>query len=285
LGNDNYGSRKVARERLDVLVVERGLVASREIARTAIMDGAVLVDGQKATKPGMAISRESQIEILPSFAAKKFASRGGFKLEKALASFGVLASDRICLDIGASTGGFTDCLLKSGARLVYAIDVGYGQLEWHLRQDDRVKVFERLNARNLRPEQIYQEGDQFADLAVMDVSFISSIKIFPALSSVLNPQTSEIVSLIKPQFEIGKERVGKGGVVHLACDHVEVIQHVMDAAVALKWVPLNLAFSPIKGPAGNIEFLMHCRRGENQLDGPLPDVNAIVSQAHAELNS
>jgi 23S rRNA (cytidine1920-2'-O)/16S rRNA (cytidine1409-2'-O)-methyltransferase len=249
------------------------------------MDGAVLVDGQKATKPGMAISRESQIEILPSFTAKKFVSRGGFKLEKALSSFGVQTNDRICLDIGASTGGFTDCLLKSGARLVYAIDVGYGQLEWQLRQDSRVKVFERLNARNLTPAQIYKEDDQFADLAVMDVSFISSVKIFPALSSVLASQMAEIVSLIKPQFEIGKERVGKGGVVHLAYDHVEVIQEVMQAAVALKWVPVNLAFSPIKGPAGNIEFLMHCRRGEGLPNATLPDVNAVVSQAHAELNS
>ena len=275
----------MARERLDVLVVELGLVASREIARTAIMDGAVLVDGQKATKPGMAISRESQIELLPSFAAKKFASRGGFKLEKALSSFGVDVSGRICLDIGASTGGFTDCLLKSGAKTVYAIDVGYGQLDWQLRQDERVKVFERLNARNLTPEKIYKEGEQFANLAVMDVSFISSTKIFPALAKVLDGQMAEVVSLIKPQFEIGRERVSKGGVVHRALDHVEVIQQVMEEAIALNWVPLSLAFSPIKGPAGNIEFLMHCGLGEKQEQVTPPDAEQVVAMAHSELNS
>ena len=273
----------MVRERLDVLVVERGLVSSREVARTAIMDGAILVDGQKATKPGMAISREAVIEILPSFASKKFVSRGGFKLEKALATFEVSAVGRICLDVGASTGGFTDCLLKSGASLVYAIDVGYGQLDWQLRQNPQVKVFERVNAKSLTPDQIYIGDEPFADLAVMDVSFISSSKIFPALSLTMNSQHAEVISLVKPQFEIGKDRVGRGGVVHSAADHLEVVQKVMEAVLQSNWQPIGLTFSPIKGPAGNIEFLLHCRRKDGNLIS-LPDADAVVKMAHKELN-
>jgi 23S rRNA (cytidine1920-2'-O)/16S rRNA (cytidine1409-2'-O)-methyltransferase len=267
-------------ERLDLLVVQKGLLPSRESARTAIMDGAILVNGQKATKPGMPVSPDANIELVASFTTKKFASRGGLKLERALADFQISVKDRICLDIGASTGGFTDCLLKSEAKLVYAIDVGYGQLEWQLRQDTRVRVFERLNARYLTPEKIYGKADQWADLAVIDVSFISLKKIFPACLCSMASGKAEIICLIKPQFEIGREKVGKGGVVNSQQSHIEVIQAVLSEAQSLGLQPHGLVNSPIKGPAGNIEFLAHLSKDPC---AELIDIQSVVLAAHQVL--
>jgi 23S rRNA (cytidine1920-2'-O)/16S rRNA (cytidine1409-2'-O)-methyltransferase len=267
-------------ERLDLLVVQQGLLPSREIARTAIMDGAILVNGQKATKPGMPVSADSKIELVSSFTVKKFASRGGLKLEKALNDFQISVKDRVCLDIGASTGGFTDCLLKADAKLVYAIDVGYGQLEWQLRQNTRVRVFERLNARYLTPDKLYGDGDEWASLAVIDVSFISLAKILPACLSSMATAKAEIICLIKPQFEIGREKVGKGGVVHSQQSHVEVIQSVLAAAQSLGLQPHGLSNSPIKGPAGNIEFLVYLSKDQTVKQ---IDIESVVIAAHQAL--
>jgi 23S rRNA (cytidine1920-2'-O)/16S rRNA (cytidine1409-2'-O)-methyltransferase len=280
LGVADAGIETVKGERLDLLVVQKGLLPSRESARTAIMDGAILVNGQKATKPGMPVSPDSNIELVASFTTKKFVSRGGLKLERALDVFQISVRDRICLDIGASTGGFTDCLLKAEAKLVYAIDVGYGQLEWQLRQDARVRVFERLNARYLTPEKLYGEADQRADLAVIDVSFISLKKILPACLCSMGSAKVEIICLIKPQFEIGREKVGKGGVVHSQQSHVEVIQSVLAEAQSMGLQPHGLINSPLKGPAGNIEFLAYLSK--DQTAQPT-DVQSVVSAAHQEL--
>ncbi len=266
-------------ERLDLLVVQKGLLPSRESARTAIMDGAVLVNGQKATKPGMPVSPDANVELIASFATKKFASRGGLKLERALKDFQIIVKDRVCLDIGASTGGFTDCLLKAEAKLVYAIDVGYGQLEWQLRQDSRVRVFERVNARYLTPEKLYGEGEAWSTLAVIDVSFISLAKILPACLQSMDHDRAEIICLIKPQFEVGRAKVGKGGVVQSQVSHVEAIQSVVAAAGNLGLFPQALSNSPLQGPAGNIEFLAHLAA---QTMPNTIDIEAVVAAAHQE---
>ncbi|HEY9775020.1 MAG TPA: TlyA family RNA methyltransferase [Planktothrix sp.] len=249
-----YGMKKF---RLDLLTVERGLFATRQAAQTAIMDGAVLVNGEKCTKPGMNIAEGAKIELIPGFSVPKYVSRGGLKLEKALDEFVIDVAGRVCVDVGASTGGFTDCLLKRGAERVYAVDVGYGQLDWSLRSNEKVIVFDRLNARYLQPESIYKSREEYATLAVSDVSFISLSKVLPAMVSVLQPERSEIVGLIKPQFEAGREQVGKGGVVKSAAAHVQAIATVSSAASALGLVQKHLTFSPVTGPAGNIEYLIH----------------------------
>lgn len=270
-------------QRLDQLILERGLLPTREVARTAIMDGAILVNGQKMTKPGMSVSETAVIELLPGFTQPKFASRGGLKLEKALDAFNIDVEKRICLDIGASTGGFTDCLLKRGALKVYAVDVGYGQLEWSLRSDDRVVVRERLNARNMKPADLYELGVPDASLVVMDVSFISITKILPVLAAVTtNDERLDVVCLVKPQFEAGRNAVGKGGVVKAAETHVQVVQYVCDFAQSVELELVNLTYSPVKGPAGNIEFLAHFRKasGKDRLDF---DFKTLVSAAHEAL--
>ena len=268
--------------RLDQIVVERGLVVSREAARTAIMSGAVLVNGEKITKPGVSVALTSVIELTSAFSQPKFASRGGLKLEKALEQFHISVSDRICIDIGASTGGFTDCLLKSGASRVYAVDVGYGQLEWSLRNDPRVVVKERLNARNLTAEDLYAQGDARADLVVVDVSFISIAKVLPKVLQVTtNDEKLELILLVKPQFEAGRELVGKGGVVRSEAVHVQVLQNLYDFALSSQLTVEDVIHSPIKGPAGNIEFLMHLKNGA-QLK--TLNFNQIVQLANLELS-
>lgn len=267
--------------RLDQLVISRGLLPTRETARTAIMDGAVLVNGQKATKPGMNVSESAIIELVPGFGPPKFASRGGLKLEKGLEEFSIAVDGRICLDIGASTGGFTDCLLKRGAKKVYAIDVGYGQLDWSLRNDPRVVVKERFNARNLKTEDLYSSEDQLADFAVMDVSFISIKKILPAILAVTtNDQNLEVVCLVKPQFEAGRHAVGKGGVIKSPATHVEVLTEICEFARTLKLSAMGLTHSPIKGPAGNIEFLLYLRK---EVEPGHIDLAQIVERAHEQL--
>ncbi|MBF8378700.1 TlyA family RNA methyltransferase [Alicyclobacillus mali] len=234
--------------RLDLLLVEKGLYASREAARRAIMAGLVRVDGLRAEKPGARIAEDAQIHVdRPS---QEYASRGGLKLERALDTFGISVADRVAIDVGASTGGFTDCLLQRGARLVYAVDVGYGQLAWRLRQDTRVRVMERTNFRHVDAALF----DPRPDLAVMDVSFISIRLLFPKLSEVCIPH-ADIVSLIKPQFEAGRDKVGKGGIVRHPEVHRAVLLDILKSIESMGWCCRGLTYSPITGGDGNVEFL------------------------------
>jgi 23S rRNA (cytidine1920-2'-O)/16S rRNA (cytidine1409-2'-O)-methyltransferase len=277
-----------SKKRLDLLAVETGLFANRQIAVSAIMNGAVLVNGQKCVKPGTAVPIDSRLETIPSWKTSPYASRGGLKLEHALKEFQIQVSDRICLDIGASTGGFTDCLLQHGAARIYAIDVGYGQIDWKLRQDQRVTVLERINARHLSAQALYKPGDPKADLAVIDVSFISLTKILvPCMSCMNDVDRSgiEIICLIKPQFEAGKASVGRGGVVHNASTHLSVLQSITNYADEIDLTPTAVTFSPLKGPSGNIEFFL-CLQPNGISDKKVSnaDLEAAVTSAHSLLN-
>lgn len=269
-------------ERLDCLVVCRGLFGSRTEARTAIMDGVVLVDGVKITKPGLSVRRDAKIELIESYKPKEYVSRGGFKLEQAVRQFEIAVEGRICLDVGASSGGFTDCLLKHGAARVYAIDVGYGQLDWSLRQNSKVVVIERVNARHVTADELYGERGERADLAVMDVSFISLVKVVPNIVSCLTP-LCEVVCLIKPQFEAGKDQVGKGGVVKSADTHTIVLRNVISSLRNCGLRLIGLTHSPIKGPKGNIEFLGYFSTSSMNEIGEEAAVFEAVRQAHSEL--
>ena len=263
------------KERLDVLLVERGLSESRTKAQAVIMSGEVYVDGQKADKPGASYDLEAKIEVRGSVCP--YVSRGGLKLEKALRDFGVDPTGYVCSDSGASTGGFTDCLLQQGARKVFAIDVGYGQLAWKIRNDPRVVTMERTNIRYVTPEQL---GEPL-DLSVVDVSFISLKLVLPAIRALLKPDCGQVLCLIKPQFEAGKDRVGKKGVVRDPEVHREVLEQFVETVKALSFTILNLTFSPVKGPEGNIEFLGHLslRPGIDNI----PPLEELVSQAHEAL--
>jgi 23S rRNA (cytidine1920-2'-O)/16S rRNA (cytidine1409-2'-O)-methyltransferase len=236
--------------RLDRLLVERGLAPTREKAQALIMADAVLVDGRKAAKPGQSVDAEARIEVL---AQPPFVSRGGLKLDAAIAHFGIAVAGRVCLDVGASTGGFTDCLLQRGAARVHAVDVGAGQLDWKLRSDPRVVVHEKLNARYLRPQDL---GEPIA-FAACDVSFISVTLILPAVTPVLQP-AGEMVILVKPQFEVGKGQVGKGGIVREPELHQAACRRVDDALRQLGY-QTALIDSPILGAEGNREFLLYAR--------------------------
>ena len=240
--------------RLDILLVQRNLAPSREKAKALIMSGEVFVNGQREDKPGTSFAEDAEIEVK---AAKPFpyVSRGGLKLEKAVQTFGLDLEGKTCLDIGASTGGFTDVMLQNGAAHVYAIDVGYGQLAWKLREDPRVTVMEKTNIRYVLPEDIGEE----ASFASADVSFISLTKVLPAVKELLQ-DGAEMVCLIKPQFEAGREQVGKKGVVRDPDVHCEVIRKIVDFAAETGFLPLALSFSPIRGPEGNIEYLLHLRK-------------------------
>ena len=264
----------MAKERLDVLLVKRNLVQSRERAKTTIMAGLVLVDGQKIDKAGTMVKPEAEIRLLGN--DLPYVSRGGLKLEKAIKEFGVSLQGKVAADIGASTGGFTDCMLQNGAIKVFAIDVGYGQLAWSLRTDERVVNMERTNVRNVTPEQLGQP----VDLASIDVAFISLEKVLPAVKAMLQP-AGEIVALIKPQFEAGREKVGKKGVVREPETHKEVLDDFVTLANELRFNILGLTFSPVKGPEGNIEFLGHLTLADVQ--GITPDTAGIVTQAHQTL--
>lgn len=266
--------------RLDVLLVERGLLPSRQAAQAAVIDGGVIVDGRKVTKPGAPVKPESIIEITSNWQKIKYVSRGGLKLEKALQQFGIDVTGRICLDLGASTGGFTDCLLQNGAHKVYAIDVGYGQLSWALRQDSRVVVKERTNVRHLQAEALYPEGEPQATLAVADLSFISITKVLPSCAALLQPP-GELVALIKPQFEAGKALVGRGGVIRSPEVHLQVLQDTTEAASRAGFSLIDLTYSPVKGPAGNIEFLAYWTLAAHS---PQVDLAIVVQKAHAELD-
>ena len=263
------------KKRLDVLLTEQGYAENRTKAQAIIMSGIVYADGQKADKPGTAYEETVSIEVRGG--ACPYVSRGGLKLEKALRDFGVKPEGFVCSDSGASTGGFTDCLLQQGARKVFAIDVGYGQLDWKIRSDPRVVVMEKTNIRYVTPEQL---GEPL-DLSVVDVSFISLKIVLPAIRALLKP-TGQVLCLIKPQFEAGREKVGKKGVVREKSTHVEVLQGFVELADSLGFHILGLTYSPVKGPEGNIEFLGHLSL--NDVPGICPDVVDVVEQAHAALD-
>ena len=241
------------KERLDLLLVQRGLAPSREKARAMIMEGNVFVAGQREDKAGTSFDVKTEIEVRGN--TLKYVSRGGLKLEKAMQQFQISLTDKICMDIGASTGGFTDCMLQNGAAKVYAVDVGYGQFAWKLRQDARVVCMEKTNIRYVTPEDI----EDILDFASVDVSFISLTKVLPPVRELLRDQ-GELVCLIKPQFEAGREKVGKKGVVREAETHLEVVERVMEFAAGLEFGRKHLDFSPIKGPEGNIEYLGYLKK-------------------------
>ena len=240
------------KKRIDILLVEQGYFDSRERAKKAIMAGLVFVDNQRCDKAGTEVKEDANILVKGN--PIPYVSRGGLKLEKAMKNFGVTLKDKVCMDIGASTGGFTDCMLLNGAVKVFSIDVGYGQLAWKLRQDERVVCMERTNIRYVTIE----DTKEFADFASIDVSFISLKLVLPQAKELLNID-GEIVALIKPQFEAGKGKVGKKGVVREKSTHIEVIEMVSKFAVETGFSILNLDYSPIKGPEGNIEYLIHLR--------------------------
>lgn len=262
------------KKRLDVLLVEQGYTDSRTKAQAIIMSGQVYVAGQKADKPGMSFEETAEIEVRG--ATCPYVSRGGLKLEKALRDFNICPIDYVCSDSGASTGGFTDCLLQQGAKKVFAIDVGYGQLDWKIRSDPRVVVMERTNIRYVTPEQL---GEPL-DLSVIDVSFISLKIVLPVIKTFLKP-TGQAVCLIKPQFEAGKDKVGKKGVVREPETHKEVLDNFVELAKELDFHILGLTFSPVKGPEGNIEFLAHLTL--DTVLGIEPDTEDVVTKAHQSL--
>ena len=262
-------------KRLDQRLTELGLAESREKAKATIMSGLVYVNGQKSDKPGTPVSDGAKIEVRG--AACPWVSRGGFKLAKALEVFEINPAGYVCIDCGASTGGFTDVLLKNGAARVYAVDVGYGQLAWSLRTDARVTVMERTNARNLTPD-MFPES---MDMAVMDLSFISIRLILPAVHALLKPE-GECVCLIKPQFEAGRADVGKKGVVRDRAVHERVLNEMLEFFPAAGYTLTGLDYSPIRGPEGNIEYLAHLKKGEHA--GISPDIAAIVAASHGELD-
>ena len=263
------------KKRLDVLLVERGLSENRTKAQAVIMSGLVDVNGQRADKPG--VSYEETVDIQIRGAACPYVSRGGLKLEKALRDFGVHPVDYVCSDSGASTGGFTDCLLQQGAKKVFAIDVGYGQLDWKIRNDPRVVVMERTNIRYVKAEDL---GEPL-DLSVIDVSFISLKIVLPAIKNLLKPGQGQVLCLIKPQFEAGRDKVGKKGVVREPETHKEVLDNFVALARELGFTILGLTFSPVKGPEGNIEFLGHLTLAD--VPGIQPDTADVVAQAHVAL--
>lgn len=262
-----------SKERLDVLIVERHLAESRERAKAYIMAGVVFVNGQREDKPGLKVKRSSTIEVREKM---KYVSRGGFKLEKAMASFNLSLSDKVCMDVGASTGGFTDCMLQNGAVKVYSVDVGYGQFAWKLRQDPRVVCMEKTNIRYLTMERLAEK----IDFCSIDVSFISLTKVLEPITALLQ-EGAEIVALIKPQFEAGREQVEKHGVVRKAKVHEEVIHQVWNYSKTLGLGIRGLDFSPIKGPEGNIEYLIHLKKqGEDVLIDQEGIIKKIVQASH-----
>jgi len=264
-------SKKV---RLDVLLVEKGFIESRQRAQAVIMAGQVFVNNQKVDKPGTSVAEDAAVEVRGN--TLRYVSRGGLKLEKAMAVWPIDLQGCVCMDVGASTGGFTDCMLQNGARKVYAVDVGYGQLAWKLRSDERVVCLERTNARYLNHEIIPEEPD----FSSVDVSFISLKLILPAISEVLR-ERGHVVCLIKPQFEAGKEKVGKKGVVRDPAVHLEVLENFFSHARESGFTVIDLTFSPIRGPEGNIEYLGYLEKGpwvEKFFDLP-----ALVDASHGEL--
>ena len=270
------------KERLDVLLTERGFFDSREKAKAVIMAGEVFVNGQREDKAGSKFDREAEIEVKGK--VLKYVSRGGLKLEKAVEVYGLDLMDKTCIDIGSSTGGFTDCMLQNGAAKVYAIDVGTNQLAWKLREDKRVVSMEKTNIRYVTEEDIPEK----ADFASVDVSFISLTKVLPAAVNLLKDE-AYMVCLIKPQFEAGREKVGKKGVVRDFSVHKEVIELVINFAIGLNFFIKGLTFSPVKGPEGNIEYLLYMQKRNEKMSGAetdkiIKDMEKVVDEAKTTLN-
>ncbi len=265
------------KERLDLLLVEKGIIISREKAKACIMEGKVYVDGQKVDKAGEKVSSSANIEYRGE--KLKYVSRGGLKLEKAMKTYNISLENKVCMDIGASTGGFTDCMLQNGASKVFSVDVGYGQFAWKLRTDERVVCMERTNIRYVTLEDI---GEPL-DFASIDVSFISLKKIMPATINLLKDD-GKVVALIKPQFEAGREKVGKKGVVREISTHKEVVHDIIDFLVQQNLNVLGVSFSPIKGPEGNREYLVYFTKDENEKsDFKKEDIDEVVENSHIEI--
>lgn len=266
------------KERLDIVLVDNGYAPSREKAKTLIMSGNVFVNGQREDKVGTKIDITSAIEVKGN--PNPFVSRGGLKLDKAVKQFDLKLKDKICMDVGASTGGFTDCMLQNGASKVYSVDVGYGQLDWGLRQDSRVVCMEKTNIRYVTDNEI----NELLDFVSIDVSFISLKKILLPVWLLMKNQ-GECVCLIKPQFEAGREKVGKKGVVRDWKTHIEVIEGVVEYAISIGFKPINLSYSPIKGPEGNIEYLLHIHKAQDELieQDLLQSIKNVVDNAHEKL--
>ena len=260
--------------RLDVYLFENNLAESREKARSIIMAGNVYVNNQKADKAGYQVKDDDTVEVRGKL--NPYVSRGGLKLEKAILNFGVDLKEKVCMDIGASTGGFTDCMLQNGAVKVFSVDVGYGQLAWKLRQDERVVNMERTNIRNVTKEDI---GTKI-DFASIDVSFISLKLVLPVAKELLS-DCGEILCLIKPQFEAGRDKIGKKGVVRDINVHYEVVESITEFCKSIDLYPKNLSFSPIKGPEGNIEYLLHLTKNQTQFD---EDIKKVVDESHQALD-
>ena len=276
---------KIKKERLDILLVQKGLAASREKAKAIIMSGIVYVDGEKEDKAGTTFPENAVIEVKGS--TLKYVSRGGLKLEKAMTNFDIELDGKVCMDVGSSTGGFTDCMLQNGAVKVYSVDVGHGQLDWKLRNDERVICMEKTNIRYVKPTDI----DEELDFASIDVSFISLTKVLLPVKELLK-EDGCIVCLIKPQFEAGREKVGKKGVVRDKKVHFEVIDMVINYADSIELHPLMLDFSPVKGPEGNIEYLLYLTKDKsfkdkvenNILKSEDIDIEKVVNLSHETLD-
>lgn len=265
----------MSKERLDKILTDKGFFESKSRAQAAIMAGDVKVDDIVITKAGFQL--EVKDNTVFEIKSMPFVSRGGFKLDKAIKEFSLDLKDKICLDAGASTGGFTDCMLQNGAKKVYSVDVGYGQIAWKLRTDSRVKVIEKVNVKNCSEQEIYAETDEKAQFLTMDLSFISITKVLDNIIKLANNDDFEIVSLIKPQFEAGKEQVGKNGVVKDKETHLEVITNVIEHAKKLNLKIKNLTYSPIKGPKGNIEYLIYL---SNLGEDAKIDIENVINTAH-----
>ena len=265
------------KERLDILLVEKGICNSRERAKTNIMAGLVFVDGHRVDKAGEKVNRDADIVFKGE--ELKYVSRGGLKLEKAMNEFNISLDNKVCMDIGASTGGFTDCMLQNGATKVFSVDVGYGQFAWKLRVDERVVCMERTNIRYVTPEDI---GDKL-DFASIDVSFISLRTIMPAVKNLLK-DNGEVVALIKPQFEAGRDKVGKKGVVREKSVHKEVVSNIANYLIENEFNIVGMSFSPIKGPEGNREYLVYFSKDkEKESDFSLDQIDEIIEQSHSQL--
>jgi 23S rRNA (cytidine1920-2'-O)/16S rRNA (cytidine1409-2'-O)-methyltransferase len=269
------------KERLDKYLTDLGYFDTKSKAAAAILAGHVKINDEYITKAGFQINPSKEYEIVVK--SMPYVSRGGFKLKKALDGFSFDVKDRVCLDAGASTGGFTDCLLQNGAKFVYAADVGYGQLDWKIRSDKRVKVIEKTNLRICEYSDIYEEGEPVADLLVSDMSFISLTKVIENLKKLLNPKFHEIICLRKPQLEAGKDKVEKGGVVRDKSVHEEVIKNVIDCALSFGYIVKGLTYSSIKGPSGNIEYLVWLSFGANELSEQY-NITETVNSAFENLN-
>lgn len=270
------------KERLDKYLTDLGYFETKSKAASAILAGHVKINDEYITKAGFQINPNKEYDIVVK--SMPYVSRGGFKLKKALESFDVIVKDRICFDAGASTGGFTDCLLQNGAKFVYAVDVGYGQIDWKIRSDNRVKVIERTNLKICNFEDIYQAQEPVANLLVSDLSFISLTKVLANLKKLLRSEFHEMVLLIKPQFEAGKEKVEKGGVVRDKKVHYEVIKNVIDFAKSIDYKIKGLTYSSIKGPSGNIEYLLWITTENIDTEFVENSIQQIIIEAFEKLN-